>query len=57
MEGSGNLERVRIYTALGEEVVRAECGRTHNLHGNGLIPLSVAVRPCSARGDRVDRSC
>lgn len=41
--GSENLERVR--RALGEEVASVEHGRTHNLHGNSLIFLSVAVRP------------
>jgi len=32
---------------LGEEVASVELGRTHNLHGNGLIFLSVAVRPAA----------
>lgn len=48
--GSGNLERVRRGRALGEEVASVEYGRTHNLHGNGLIFLSVAVGP---HGDRL----
>lgn len=44
---TGNLERVRRGRALGEEVASVEHGRTHNLHGNGLIFLSVAVRPAA----------
>lgn len=43
--GSGNLERVRRGRALGEEVASVKPRRTHNLHGNSLIFLSVAVRP------------
>lgn len=33
--------------ALGEEVASVEHGRTHKLHGNGLIFLSVAVWPAA----------
>lgn len=32
---------------MGDEVASVEHGRTHNLHGNGLIFLSVAVRPAA----------
>lgn len=45
--GCGNLEWVRRGGALGEEVASVEHGRTHNLHGNSLIFLFVAVRPAA----------
>lgn len=32
---------------MGEEVASVDHGRTHNLHGNSLIVLSVAVRPAA----------
>lgn len=44
---NGNLERVRRGRALGEEVASVEHGRTHNLHSNSLIFLSLAVRPAA----------
>lgn len=41
----------------GKEVASVEHRQTHNLHGNGLIFLSEAVRPRGAHGDGVDRLC